>query len=409
MKAYLHLPCLRGVVGDWTFFSSVMTVEDIVKRVITVSQSEELYSKKINEILQREIDPKRVNKICDYLLNNKEHFFSSIIVAIYGGNPIWSDFDIESHFKIEEGEIDPESSCFIQNKLGILSLSGEEVIFALDGQHRVKGFQAAYKKDPSIGSEEVPLIFVVHNQSAKERTRRLFTVLNKYAQKPKEAELIVLDEDDASAIITRRLVEEHFIFKMPNAISKSNTANIPIADNISFTTLVTINRVNKTVLQWRKIDPTQRPNNNLLEEYFKECIEFWDYLFSIFPQIENSIKGELLRFENGDLFNRNRATGGSLILRPVGQQLFATLYTVFREKQQLGQLSKKIHKVDLNLNGKYCKNIIWHGKMENKALTLQRNVLAYVLGISKDERIHKEIAHQYEQYGVVYEDKFTAV
>lgn len=46
MNTYLHLPCLRGVIGDWTFFSSVMKVKDIVNRVITVSQSEELYSKK---------------------------------------------------------------------------------------------------------------------------------------------------------------------------------------------------------------------------------------------------------------------------------------------------------------------------------------------------------------------------
>ena len=63
MNTYLHLPCLRGVIGDWTYFSSVMKVKDIVNRVITISQSEELYSKKINEILQREIDEKRVDKI----------------------------------------------------------------------------------------------------------------------------------------------------------------------------------------------------------------------------------------------------------------------------------------------------------------------------------------------------------
>lgn len=410
MNIYLHLPCLRGVIGDWTFFSSVMKVKDIVNRVITVSQSEELYSKKINEILQREIDEKRVDKIRDYLIGNNEHFFSSIIVAIYRGNPIWSDFDIESHFKIENKEMDPESSSFIQNKLGVLSLSGEEIIFALDGQHRVRGFQEAYKLDKAIGDEEIPLIFVVHNQLAKERTRRLFTVLNKYAQKPKEAELIILDEDDTAAVITRRLVEKHRIIKLPNAIANSNTANILASDNISFTTLVTINRINKAILEWRKLDYTKRPDEEVIQECSDECFDFWDYLFNTFPQVERTIRGERVINDDEVLFNRNSKTGGNLILRPVGQQIFAALYISFQgRKDGLNELSRKIPLLDFNLSGEYCNHIIWHGKMDNKASSLQKNLFLYVLGINNDEKIHDEISRQYEQYGQPYLNKFQQI
>lgn len=207
MKTILNLPCLRGIIGNWTYFSTVMKIRDIVKRVITVSESSELYTSNINEILQREINEKRIAQIKDYILNNPEHFFSSIIAAIHKGNPIWSDFDIESHFRIENSILTDNEIEFIENKIGILSLSGEEVIFALDGQHRLKGLKEAYATNENIGDEEVSIILVVHNGTNKQRTRRLFTVLNKYAQKPKEAELIILDEDDASAIITRKLVD----------------------------------------------------------------------------------------------------------------------------------------------------------------------------------------------------------
>ena len=48
-----------------------------------------------------------------------------------------------------------------------------------DGQHRVKGIKEAYANNPTIGEEDISLIFVVHNDQNKERTRRLFTVLNK--------------------------------------------------------------------------------------------------------------------------------------------------------------------------------------------------------------------------------------
>ena len=151
MKNYLHLPCLRGVIGNWTYFSSVMKIKDVVNRIITVSESDELYTKNINDILQREISTKRVGQLKEYLNGNPEHFFSSIIVAIYQGNPVWSDFDIESQFRIDNNLLDTDDIGFIENKIGILSLSGSETIFALDGQHIIKGIREAYKKNKSIG------------------------------------------------------------------------------------------------------------------------------------------------------------------------------------------------------------------------------------------------------------------
>lgn len=405
MNNYLHLPSLRGVIGDWTFFCSVMKVRDIAKRIITVSQSNELYSRNINEILQREIDVKRVDQIRDYLLNNSERFFSSIIVAIYGGTPIWSDFDIESHFRVENTYIGSEASEFIENKLGVLSLSGEETIFALDGQHRVKGIKEAFEKDNSIGDEEVSLIFVVHNQNQKERTRRLFTVLNKYAQKPKEAELIILDEDDSAAIITRRLLEYHPVLRHNKAISTSNTSNIPTSDTVSFSTLVTINRINKEVLKHAKIDYTMRPKESDLSRFFNECVDFWNYFFELFPEIEKTMNGETCYFANGDVYNRNKQTGGSIMLRPIGQLMFAELHTVYRESGNLKEFSRKIKAMDLNLNGSLCKYITWNNKMIPKTLPIQKNIFKYILGLSSDESIHEEIEKQYAIYGVKYKNR----
>ena len=46
-----------------------------------------------------------------------------------------------------------------------------------------------------------------------ERTRRLFTTLNRYAKPVKKSEIIALDEDDIIAIITRELVEKYPLFR----------------------------------------------------------------------------------------------------------------------------------------------------------------------------------------------------
>ncbi|MBQ2886589.1 MAG: DGQHR domain-containing protein [Alphaproteobacteria bacterium] len=408
MKKYLHLPCLRGVIGDWTYYCSVMKIKDVVKRIITVSESEELYTKNIAKVLQREINTKRIKQI-EYYLNNKEHFFSSIVVAIYKGNPIWSDFDIETHFRIEKDLLENDDVKFIENKLGILSLHGDEIIFALDGQHRVKGIKEAYSNNPTIGEEDISLIFIVHNDQNKERTRRLFTVLNKYAQKPKEAELIILDEDDVSAIITRRLLENHDILKHKNAISNTNGANLPSTDMTTFTTLVTVNRINKIILSTHRIDYTKRPNDDEINQYYLECCEFWDYLFRNFPDIKSFITGSKAYFANGDLFNRNKETGGSALLRPIGQKLFAQIYIAFKNNQSIDVLTSKISNVDFNLNGNIFKYITWNEKMLPKSESIQKRILFYILGISDDNNIQMDIKTVYNKYGIEYDNNIKPI
>ena len=409
MNNYLHLPCLRGVIGNWTYFSSVMKIKDVVNRIITVSESDELYTKNINEILQREISIKRIGQLKDYLNNNSEHFFSSIIVAIYQGNPVWSDFDVESQFRIDNNLLDTDDIGFIENKMGILSLSGSETIFALDGQHRIKGIREAFKRNNLIGEEEVALIFVVHNHENKERTRRLFTVLNKYAQKPREAELIILDEDDVAAIITRKLVDNHEILKMEHAVSDTNGANIPSTDLHSFTTLVMVNRINKHLLAKYKIDYTKRPTEDDINRYYQVCLDFWNYFFNQFPQIKLFIEGGKSLFVNGDHYNRNNETGGSLLLRPVGQKLFAQIYCAFKDKDQLEILTSKIPSLDFNLNGSYCKYVTWNNKILPKSETLQRRVFFYALGLSSDSTIHDDLRSVYENYGAIYNNEINVV
>lgn len=407
----INLPCLRGSIGDWSFFSTVMKIKDIVEdnRIITVAESAELYTSSINNILQREINQKRINQIKSYLLDNPERFFSSIIVAIHNGNPIWSDFDIEAQFRIENELVNEDELHFIENKLGVLTLSGGEEIFALDGQHRLIGIRAALADKPELAEEEIPLIFVVHRNDYKERTRRLFTVLNKYAEKPKEAELIILDEDDTAAILTRRLLEEHRILSMENAISNTNSPSIPTNDTTSFTTIVMINRINKEILKHHNLNYTIRPASEDLESYFIEVTNFWNYLFSSFPEIERWLRGDEIRFENGDLFNRNNNTGGSLMLRPIGQYLFAKLYNIFIANDEIETLSIKINHVDFNLSGSICKYIYWKDKMLSKNEALKRDVFLYILGKYQGRDIQQTIASSYADFGVVYDNHIHPV
>lgn len=408
----IYLPCIRGVIGNWTYYSTVMKIRDIVEnsRVITVAESPDLYTKNINNILQREISPSRISQISRYLLNNNERFFSSLTLAIHKGNPQWFDISLGSQFEVENKSLSDGQLEFIENKFGILSLEGNEQIFALDGQHRLVGLREAMKKNSNLGEEEIALIFVVHNAENRERTRRLFTVLNKYAEKPKGAELIILDEDDSAAINTRRLLENHPVFIKENALSSTKTGNIPSNDHKSFTTLVTVNKINKILYKKDKEFYTLRPADEILESLYEISKNFWDFLFDVFPEIVNFVEGERGIDFHG-VFDRNSDSGGSLLLRPIGQELVARLYKAFLNTNQVEILQQRIRNVNFNLSGNTLKYLFWNnGKMQSKEEDLKFKLLAYLVGLDVSHSfINDEMQRIYNNFNDEYRNHLSPI
>ena len=203
----LILPALRVHMGDWIYYVTFLGMEQIADRI---EFAEEIHpSPTLKMLIQREITDRSQN-ISDYLLNQPQRFFNSLIVGVYGGSPNWQEFKIDTNSEFD-AELLP---LHLEGALGILRLNGEETLFAIDGQHRVQGIKEALKENNKLKREEVSVIFVSHRNDpdGMERTRRLFTTLNRYAKPVKKSEIIALDEDDTIAIITRELVEKHPLF-----------------------------------------------------------------------------------------------------------------------------------------------------------------------------------------------------
>lgn len=407
----IHLACTKGNFGDWNFYSTVMKARDIVKgnRIITVAESTELYSQNINKILQREIKTSRIKSITDYILKNNERFLGCIVVAIHKGNPKWTDVGIGRNFQIDGSEIDDLSIDFLSSKFGVLTLSGSEQIFALDGQHRLIGLRKAVSKDPKLGEIEIPIIFVIHNHELLEKTRRVFTVLNKYAEKPKGAELIILDEDDAAAIVTRKLVSEHPILSKPNALSRSKSGNIPSTDVSSLTTLVTVHSINKTLFIKKPDFYSIRPNDAELDLLYAKACDFWNTIFEVFPEIVDYIDGNVNVTINNSLVARDSEEGGNLLLRPVGQKLLAFAYSRFESSEK--QLFKsRIRQVDFSLSGNTWKYLFWNEKMISGENKLKKNLLMFLIGkYNNPQEIHSEMSRVYGLNNEVYKNHLSTV
>src|SRR5262249_32961766 len=149
----------------------------------------------------------RAKQIAGYLTSTKERFFNSLVLATYGGSPEW--LEIGDFKSATRPEILKQVSESAMDTIGFLRLMGTEKIFAVDGQHRLAGIKKWLESDQDKHSETVSVLLVGHKKTAAglERTRRLFTTLNKTAVPVRKSDIIALDEDDAMAIIARRLVE----------------------------------------------------------------------------------------------------------------------------------------------------------------------------------------------------------
>lgn len=298
------IPALRADMGTWTYYITRMRAAEICEQVGIASETEEWSSLSIEDLYQRDLNNRRVEKqIAPYLAQNKDRFFGSIIVMVRDERSV----EFEGIAKISNDV--PISYRNLSDDIGFLTL-GISVegapsvgLVALDGQHRlaalrhvVRGnIQGEYAVD--VADDEVTVLFVV--PESVESTRRLFTTINRSARKVSTHDVLLMGEDDARAIVARRLASSRLLSPrglenlplikwdsntMPDASESWTTLN---ALNTFVEVVATILRLECAVLD----DYTDRPTDNELDKLFNESMRWLNLLFKVFP-ILGKISGD---------------------------------------------------------------------------------------------------------------------
>ena len=388
----LYLPSLKGIMGDWVYYPTLMKLKDIAERV---KIAEEIYQSKIlSEMVQREIKRKRGKEIKDYLLKQEQRFFNSLIVAIHEGDPSWHEITrIESNNQLDSEDI-PED---VVAGIGILSLNGEEELFTLDGQHRLIGIKEAVKEDPQLGEDELSIIFIAHrtNQEGMTRSRRLFTTLNKNAITVSKGERIALDEDDTMAITVRRLVADNQMF-MEDRILINQTDHVPKSNQTCLTTIGNLYDLlvllftkvyvtsNKKSLRSRKDELTKiRQSDEVLNQHYTNACDYFERLTDSFPPLKEFAN----RSDYSMIVKKYRHPhGGSVFFRPIGLKILTEIIAVLMESYSLSDCFEQISKLPTDLTNVPYNGIIWHPTQEKillKGKTLVKNLLLYMLDSSQ--------------------------
>ena len=381
----IDIPAIRGTLGKLTFYTATLTFKQIAERVKPAD--DELHtSSSLREQLQRALTDNH-KSITEYILTQKEHFFNALVLAIYDGDPTWNELEFEYN-----------NNSY--HSMGFLHLNGEERIFPVDGQHRVKGINGALKENPKLKDEIITVIFIGHHNTreGKEKTRRIFSTLNRYAKPVSPGDIIALDEDDIVAITTRELLESHPLFMNDNVkVDKKSSKALADNDDKSFTSLITLYDTNRIIYIYYKssIDKQKRiykpskiadflryrPIQSQIDDFYSYLMDFWNLFTNTFPGVKNYVDN--CEIDGAAAEYRNKETGGLMYFRPIAlpQLTKAIFETKFRTGIELGDCMLKYAQLEMCISKSPWLNILWNNRTKTMIMKYKKIIFHILINM----------------------------
>ncbi len=396
-----YVPALQARMGDWKYYVTVMKIGKIAREC---RLAEEIHTDKdLDDLIQRAITDRVAKEMVPYLLNEPQRFYGALVVAVYGGEPEFSLVRVDEHELLD----DKDRSSY---GFGLLRFDGSQVYYALDGQHRLKSMQEAIRMQPDLAKEEITVIILKHEESTEglRRTRRLFSTLNRTAKPTSSGMNIAIDEDDAVAIVTRRLVKESDILKGMVSNTLGNTQLTPGKKNDPYITILPVlYEVNNILLgaynEGMQVDnkfKQFRPSDDDLDEYYLFLESIWRDMLNSCPNFDcvksgNKKPGELRLLIDSDGLpvldeEQKIIPGGNVFMRPIGQYVIAEVVKQagIQRKSIPDVIQAIMTNVSMNIDNAPWVGLIWNrskrtivGTKKEQAIIVA--IICHALGLKK--------------------------
>ena len=367
-----EFPALQGEMGSRTYWVTVWPW-GFVRTMIEYAQDLPDYrSLPPAEKIQREVNHSRVQKrIVPYILNNDDRFFGSLIVEGRGSKPEFHPIEGFSGY-------------------GTLRMSGDYVLFALDGQHRLAAIKEACLSNTDLASELQTVILVWHESTLK--TRKLFTHVNKYANPTTTAQNILLDDEDLYAEITRRLEREIPIFRdrvnwKGNSLS-STAANVTTAPVLTLSATIWLDehKIRSTLVDM----PEAR-----VDGYYDEVKGVWEKIIQKVKPLQEVLTGAADMRQLRDRY---------IIHTPVGQQSMIHAVQVARQRKiAIDDIATRLGAIDWSKSSPLWNRIIYNPDLNRMLTGKERwsamgDILGFVLGGTYDNDQQAELLKLLKAY-----------
>ena len=396
-------------MGNRTYFVGKMRARDICQQVGIAAELEDWKQLTIEELYQRDLNRRRVEReIAPYLVNTDDRFFGSIIVLV--NDPDSIEFETISDFEAKL----PKSYELASRDLGFLTVgtgnraASSGALVALDGQHRLAALRmtvqgaairGAYDKD--VGDDEVTAIFVLNNSEIE--SRRLFTTLNRSARKVSRHDLLLMSEDDGRSVIARRLVSRPLL--APRGLEDDPlvkwTGNSIATNDRALTTLNALSdgvgvvaEAMEAPFALRK-DYSLRPSDAELMMVEAETEQWLNAIFDAFPELMS-----LRDNPNNVISERASDRPVSMVLKPAGfVVLFQAIAAMTNPRQggmqDLAEAVNALSQLNWALNAPHWKGLLMTPKGTISGRRSEWNLAADVIAaIASGDKANNHFADE---------------
>ena len=326
------IPAMRGSFGSHEYYLTTMHVGELVKNITIPKDIPGWEEIAIEERYQRDINLNRVKRdIAPYFANDKDRFSSALILAVQNHERM----AFEPLPKLG-GRI-PQLYVSAAENIGFLTFSGGEVFIPLDGQHRAKAFEYAIRGtddnnksidgvagNTGLANEDIAVVLV---RFETESSRRIFNKVNRYAKPTTKGDNLIIDDDDAIAVLTRAMISGGSAMIPSRLVRwKSNTLNVIAPE---FTTLATLYDANVAIAQ---SEPGKGKVQNATEEvqalYEQTIHDVWGHLLSRIDLFREAL---LDTGESGDE-RRKEVRQETLLGKPIGQLVLVLAFLELKQR-----------------------------------------------------------------------------
>ena len=256
------------------------------------------------------------------------------------------------------------------------------------------------KENPKLKDEIITVIFIGHHNTreGKEKTRRIFSTLNRYAKPVSPGDIIALDEDDIVAITTRELLESHPLFMNDNVkVDKKSSKALADNDDKSFTSLITLYDTNRIIYTYYKssIDKQKRiykpskiadflryrPIQSQIDDFYSYLMDFWNLFTNTFPGVKNYVDN--CEIDGAAAEYRNKETGGLMYFRPIAlpQLTKAIFETKFRTGIELGDCMLKYAQLEMCISKSPWLNILWNNRTKTMIMKYKKIIFHILINM----------------------------
>ena len=377
------LGCIRATMGETEYYITKIAAGELIEKVGIAKEMPEWPDMTAEEKMQRECDIRRiVEEIVPYVVEDPDHFFSSLIVDVYSG---FEEIKFES---VEEAVAGIPAAYAVPMKgMGFITLPGKERLIALDGQHRLLSLRIAIRgmmgipagtktfpamnnliPHPELAQDELCVILVKHTNNAK--IRKIFNKINKYAKQTSRSDNIITSDDDTFAVIARRLIKDGEPLGKVGGIDlvnwKSNTLS---QRSKNLTTLSALYTSAETILKDKNYSSKVLPNKEELEIAYQKVADFWRTSLSRIDVFKQYLS----------LTREDRPVSGlredNLLMKPVTQMALAHV-ELFADRHGLAweSIVEKLNQINWRFDNSMWFNILVIGSANKKMITGKESI-----------------------------------